>query len=46
MSDEAVYMEPHSLAFVHNRFKTQAMFDLAVHRKPYTLDYVPDHFRL
>ena len=34
MSDEAVHIEPHSLAFVHSRFKTQEMCDKAVRRKP------------
>ena len=46
MSDEAVYIEPYSLAFFHNCFKTQEMCNKAVRRKPYTLDYVPYHFRL
>ena len=45
MCDEAVDMEPCSLAYVPYCFKTEEMCKEAVRREPYTLPYVPDHFK-
>ena len=39
----AVCIDPYSLEFTADRFKTQKMCNEAVHREPYTLRYVPDH---
>ena len=45
LCEEAVFMEPFSLAFVPDRFKTEGMCSEAVRREPYTLDCVPDHLK-
>ena len=45
MCDEAVRMEPRSLAYIPDRFKTEEMCNKAVRREPYTLSHVPDHFK-
>ena len=45
MCDETVDIEPLSLAYVLDRFKTQGICNKAVRREPYTLVYVPDHLR-
>ena len=41
MCDEAVWIEPRSLSFVPDRFKTEGVCIKAVRRNPYALDYVP-----
>ena len=43
--NEAVRIEPRSLAFVPDHFKTEEMCNKAVHRDLYPLDYVPDLFK-
>ena len=43
--NDAVHMEPHSLAFVPDSLKTEEMCNEAVRREPYTLDYHSDHFK-
>ena len=45
MWNEAVDMDPYSLAYVPHPFKTEEMCKEGVSREPYTLRYVPDHFR-
>ena len=45
MCNEAVDIEPVSLAYVPDRFKTQEMCVDAVRRYTYTLYYVADHFK-
>ena len=44
MCNEAVDIEPLSLASVPDRFKTQEMYDKAVRNKLCMLLFVPDHF--
>ena len=46
MCDEAADIEPLSLAYVPDHFKTQKMCDKAVEGDPWLLKYVPDHFIL
>ena len=43
MCNAVVLIEPYSLAFVHDRFKTKGMCNDAVHREAYTLGHVLDH---
>ena len=43
MYNAVVLIEPYSLAFVHDRFKTKGMCNDAVHREAYTLGHVLDH---
>ena len=38
-------MDPYSLEFVPDHFKTEEMCKKAVCRKPYTLRYVSDHLK-
>ena len=44
MCDEAVGIEPRSLAFVLDRFKTEDMCNEAVGRNAYILGNIPNHF--
>lgn len=41
--DEGVHIEPFSLGFVRNCFKTQTMYSEAVRIKQYLLKFGPDH---
>ena len=43
--DEAVHMEPCSLAYVPDHFKTQGMYERAVEKFPRALEFVPGHFK-
>ena len=45
MCEEAVWIEPRSLAFVPDRLKTEDLCIKAVRRNPYVLDYVPDYLK-
>ena len=45
MCNEVVHIEPRSLAFIPDHFKTQAMCNEAVEADPYTLKFVPLHLR-
>ena len=45
MCNGVVHIEPSSLAFVPDHFKTQEMCSQAVEVDPYTLRYVPFHLR-
>ena len=45
MCDEALDMEPCSLAYVSDHFKTQGMRERAVEKFPRVLEFVPDHFK-
>ena len=36
-------VDPYSLEFVPDRFKTEEMCNKAMRREPYTQRYVPDH---
>ena len=45
MCNEAVQMEPYSLAFVPDHFKTQGMCNKAVCMEPLLLKYVPDYLK-
>ena len=45
MCNEAVDIEPHSLAFVFDHFKTQEICNEAVRREPCALGYIPDHLK-
>ena len=45
MCDEAVDMEPCSLAYVPDHFKTQRMCERAVEKFLRILEFVPDHFK-
>ena len=38
-------IEPCSLAFVSDYFKTEEMCNDAVEKDPYSLGYVPDHYK-
>ena len=42
--DEAVDINPLSLAHVPDRYKTQEMWDKVVRNKLYMLLFIPDHF--
>ena len=42
MCEEAVWVEPRSLAFVPDRIKTEGLCIRAVRKNAYTLDCVPD----
>ena len=46
MCNEVVHIEPQSLEFIPDHFKTQDMCSKAVEAAPYTLWYVPVHFRM
>ena len=46
MCDEAVRIEPRSLAYVHDRLKTENICNEAVQKDTYTLDDVPDHLKI
>ena len=46
MCNEAVDIEPRSLAFGPGHFKTQEICNEAVTRDPCALDYVPDRLRM
>ena len=43
MCDEAVRIEPRSLSFVPDHFKTEDLWIKVVWKNPYALDYVPDY---
>ena len=43
--NEAMRIEPYSLAFVPDNLKTQEMCDKSVEIDPYILWHVPDHFK-
>ena len=45
MCNEVVCIEPYSLEFVPDYFKTQEMCNEAVRKEPYTLRYIPGHRR-
>ena len=45
MCEEAVWIEPRSLAFVPSHFKTESLFIKAVRKDPYALDCVPDDLK-
>ena len=45
MCEEAVWIEPRSLAFVPSHFKTEGLFIKAVRRDPYALDCVADDLK-
>ena len=45
MCDEAIRIEPRSLAFIPDHFKTQEMCNEAVEEDPCTLEFVPGHLR-
>ena len=45
MRNKAVCMDPYSLEYVPDRFKTEEMCNKAVRSEPYTLRYVPDHLK-
>ena len=45
MCEEAVWIEPRSLAFVPHRLKSKGLCIKAVRRNPYALNYVPDHLK-
>ena len=45
MCEEALWIEPRSLAFVTDRLKSKGLYIKAVRRNPYTLNYVPDHLK-
>ena len=46
MCNEAVEIEPHSLAFAPDGFKTEDMCNKEVGRNAYTLDNVPDYIMM
>ena len=46
MCNEVVHIEPRSLEFIPNHFKTQEMCDKAVEVDPYTLKFVPVYLRM
>ena len=46
MCDEAVRIEPRSLAWVTDQYKVQVMCKEAVRRDPCTLGNVADHFMM
>ena len=43
MCEEAIWIEPHSLAFVPDRLKTEGLCIKAVRRDPYIVKNIPDH---
>ena len=45
MCSEVVHIEPRSLTFIPDYFKTQRMCERAVENDPYTLEFVPAHLR-
>ena len=45
MCDEAIRIEPRSLAFIPDHFKTQEMCNEAVEEDPCTLEFVPGHLK-
>ena len=45
MYEEAVWIEPHSLAFLPSHFEREGLFIKAVRRGLYALDYVPDDLK-
>ena len=45
MCEEAVWIEPRSLAFVPDRFKTKGLCIKAVRRNPYALGCVSDNLK-
>ena len=45
MCNEAMRIEPYSLAFVSDYFKTQEMCDTAIEIDPFNLWHVPDNLR-
>ena len=45
MCNEALGINPLSLPYVPDRFKTQEMCDAAVRKGPCELEFVPDHFK-
>ena len=44
MCDAVVWMEPLSLAYIHNRFKTQKMYDKTVKKYRFSFLFVPHWF--
>ena len=46
MCNDAVHVEPGSLAFVPDHFKTEELCNEEVHRESCALDYIPDHFKI
>ena len=45
MCNEAVEVDPYTLRFIPNHFKTQKMCDDAVEKYPSSLNFVPVHLR-
>ena len=45
MCDEAMRIEPYSLAFAPDLFKTQKMSDKSIEIDPFTLQHVPDNLK-
>ena len=45
MCNEVVHIEPRSLAFIPDHFKTEEMCSMAVEADPYTLKFAPVHLR-
>ena len=45
MCNEVVHIEPRSLTFVPDHFKTEEMCNQAVEKDPYRLRFIPVHFR-
>ena len=45
MCNEAVELDPCSVAFVHGHLKKQEMCNKAVHNRPNILEYISEHFK-